>query len=83
VLANISETQSGIEIEAAGGPEMLGPAARSVPEPRAGEGLIRIDADGKLRPAVLAVSKTVLTAISRRTRPMLSGRETTCAPLPG
>src|SRR5207253_9713016 len=44
VLANIPATQTVIEIKAPGGPEMLVPATRPVPEPKAGEGLIRIAA---------------------------------------
>jgi putative PIG3 family NAD(P)H quinone oxidoreductase len=46
VLANIPTTQTVIEIKAPGGPEMLVPATRPVPEPKAGEVLIRIAAAG-------------------------------------
>jgi NADPH2:quinone reductase len=46
VLANIPATQTVIEIKAPGGPEMLVPATRPVPEPKAGEVLIRIVASG-------------------------------------
>src|ERR1700730_14987740 len=46
VLANIPTTQTVIEIKAPGGPEMLVPAIRPVPEPQAGEVLIRIAAAG-------------------------------------
>jgi len=46
VLANIPATQTVIEIKAPGGPEMLVPATRPVPEPQPGEVLIRIAAAG-------------------------------------
>src|ERR1700724_3914490 len=46
VLANIPATQTVIEIKAPGGPEMLVPVTRPVPEPRRGEVLIRIAAAG-------------------------------------
>jgi putative PIG3 family NAD(P)H quinone oxidoreductase len=46
VLANIPAAQTVIEIKSAGGPEMLVPATRRVPEPKAGEVLIRIAAAG-------------------------------------
>jgi NADPH2:quinone reductase len=46
MLANIPATQTVIEIKAPGGPEMLVPATRSVPEPKAGEVLVRIAAAG-------------------------------------
>jgi len=46
MLANIPATQTVIEIEAPGGPEMLVPAIRPVPEPKPGEVLIRIAAAG-------------------------------------
>src|ERR1700692_2506227 len=42
VLPNIPATQTVIEIKAPGGPEVLVPATRPVPEPKAGEVLIRI-----------------------------------------
>jgi hypothetical protein len=46
VLANIPATQTVIEIREPGGPEVLVPAIRPVPEPKAGEVLIRIAAAG-------------------------------------
>jgi NADPH:quinone reductase len=46
MLANIPPTQTVIEIKAPGGPEMLVPATRPVPEPKAGEVLIRIAGAG-------------------------------------
>jgi len=46
VPANIPATQTVIEIKAPGGPEMLVPATRPVPEPKAGEVLIRVAAAG-------------------------------------
>ena len=46
MLANIPATQTVIEIKAPGGPEVLVPAIRPVPEPKAGEVLIRIAAAG-------------------------------------
>ena len=46
MLANIPATQTVIEIKAPGGPEVLVPATRPVPEPRASEILIRIAAAG-------------------------------------
>jgi putative PIG3 family NAD(P)H quinone oxidoreductase len=46
MLANIPATQTVIEIKAPGGPEMLVPATRPVPEPKAREVLIRIAAAG-------------------------------------
>lgn len=46
MLANIPDTQTVIEIKAPGGPEMLVPATRPVPEPKTGEVLIRIAAAG-------------------------------------
>jgi putative PIG3 family NAD(P)H quinone oxidoreductase len=46
VLANIPSTQTVIEISRAGGPEVLVPSTRPVPEPKAGEVLIRIAAAG-------------------------------------
>src|ERR1700746_731491 len=42
VLANIPATQTVIEIKAPGGPEMLVPATRPVPEPKEGEMLLRM-----------------------------------------
>jgi NADPH:quinone reductase len=46
MLANIPATQTVIEIKAPGGPEMLVPATRPVPEPKTGAVLIRIAAAG-------------------------------------
>ena len=46
MLANIPTTQTVIEIKAPGGPEMLVPATRPVPEPKLGEVLIRIAGAG-------------------------------------
>lgn len=46
MLANIPATQTVIAIEKPGGPEVLAPATRRVPEPKAGEVLIRIAAAG-------------------------------------
>ncbi len=46
MLANIPATQTVIEIKQPGGPEVLVPATRPVPEPKAGEVLIRIAASG-------------------------------------
>ena len=46
MLANIPATQTVIEISKAGGPEVLVPATRPVPEPKEGEVLIRIAAGG-------------------------------------
>ena len=46
MLANIPPTQTVIEIKQPGGPEVLVPGIRPVPEPKAGEVLIRIAAAG-------------------------------------
>jgi len=46
-------TMTAIEIREAGGPEVLVPASRAVPEPGAGEVLIRVAAAGVNRPDVL------------------------------
>src|SRR3974377_1928774 len=46
MLANIPATQTVIENKTPGGPEMLVPAIRPVPEPKPGEVLIRIAAAG-------------------------------------
>jgi NADPH2:quinone reductase len=46
VLANIPATQTIIEIKQPGAPEVLVPATRPVPEPKAGEVLIRIAGAG-------------------------------------
>ena len=46
MLADIPATQTVIEIKVPGGPEVLVPATRPVPEPKAGEVLIRIAAGG-------------------------------------
>jgi putative PIG3 family NAD(P)H quinone oxidoreductase len=46
MLANIPATQTVIQIKEPGGPEVLVPATRPVPEPKPGEVLIRIAAAG-------------------------------------
>jgi NADPH2:quinone reductase len=46
MLANIPATQTVIEISRPGGPDVLVPVTRPVPEPKAGEVLIRIAAGG-------------------------------------
>jgi len=46
MLANLPATQTVIEIKAPGGPEVLVPATRPVPEPQVGEVLIRIAGAG-------------------------------------
>jgi NADPH2:quinone reductase len=46
LLANVPATQTVIEIKQPGGPEVLVPATRPVPEPKAGEVLIRIAGAG-------------------------------------
>lgn len=46
MLANIPATQTVIEISKPGGPEVLVPGTRPVPEPKSGEVLIRIAAAG-------------------------------------
>ena len=46
MLANIPATQTVIEIKEPGGPEVLVPGTRPVPEPKAGEVLIRIAGAG-------------------------------------
>ncbi len=46
LLANIPATQTVIDIKQPGGPEVLVPATRPVPEPKAGEVLIRIAGAG-------------------------------------
>ena len=46
MLANIPATQTVIEISQPGGPEVLVPATRPVPEPKQGEVLIRIAGAG-------------------------------------
>jgi NADPH:quinone reductase len=46
MLANIPATQTVIEIQKPGGPEALVPGTRPVPEPKAGEVLIRIASAG-------------------------------------
>jgi NADPH:quinone reductase len=46
MLSNIPPTQTVIEIRAPGGPEMLVPTTRPVPEPKEGEVLLRIAAAG-------------------------------------
>ena len=46
MLANLPATQTVIEIKQPGGPEVLVPTTRPVPEPKPGEVLIRIAAAG-------------------------------------
>lgn len=65
MLANIPAAQTVIEIKAPGGPEMLVPATRPVPEPKPGEVLIRIAAAGVNRADCLQ---------SRRTSPVSNAR---------
>jgi NADPH:quinone reductase-like Zn-dependent oxidoreductase len=76
VLANIPASQTVIEIKAPGGPDMLVPAIRPVPEPKAGEVLIRIAGSGVNRAdsstvpvpagevAVIWVSLATVTAVA-------------------
>ncbi|NQU60958.1 MAG: NAD(P)H-quinone oxidoreductase [Rhodospirillales bacterium] len=49
-MTAISETMNCIEISEPGGPEMLIPGTRPVPEPAAGEVLIKVEAAGVNRP---------------------------------
>jgi putative PIG3 family NAD(P)H quinone oxidoreductase len=49
----LPETMTIIEARGSGGPEVLVPAERPVPEPRAGEVLIKVEAAGINRPDVL------------------------------
>ena len=67
MLANIPATQTVIEITGPGGPEMLPPATRPVPEPKAGEVLIRIAAGGVNRVSIGAQSfdKAALKTLER------------------
>lgn len=53
LAADLPETMRVIEITAPGGPEVLVPATRPVPEPAAGEILIRVHAAGVNRPDAL------------------------------
>ncbi|MBS0974026.1 NAD(P)H-quinone oxidoreductase [Serratia rubidaea] len=52
-VTRLPEQMRVIEIAAAGGPEMLQPAMRPLPEPAAGEILVRVAAAGVNRPDVL------------------------------
>jgi NADPH2:quinone reductase len=52
-MASVPETMQVIEITRPGGPEVLQPATRAVPEPREGEVLIRVIAAGVNRPDCL------------------------------
>jgi NADPH2:quinone reductase len=49
---NVAETMTAIEISSPGGPEVLKPVTRPVPEPKAGEVLIEVAAAGINRPDV-------------------------------
>ncbi len=51
--ANLPDNMTAIEIREPGGPEVLVPARRPLPEPGAGEVLIRVQAAGVNRPDVL------------------------------
>jgi putative PIG3 family NAD(P)H quinone oxidoreductase len=53
LAADLPETMRVVEITAPGGPEVLVPATRPVPEPAAGEILIRVHAAGVNRPDAL------------------------------
>ena len=56
MLANIPATQTVIEIKSPGGPRVLVPGTRPVPEPKAGEVLIRIaSAPGSTAPIPCSV----------------------------
>ena len=75
MLANIPATQTVIEIKAPGGPEMLVPATRPVPEPKAGEVLIRIAAR-RGQPRRLPAAHGALPDAARRSghpRPRMLG----------
>lgn len=52
-MSDIPETMTCIEITEPGGPEVLQPATRPVPEPGAGEVLIRVGAAGVNRPDIM------------------------------
>ena len=58
MLANIPATQTVIEIKAPGGPEVLVPATRPVPEPKAGEVLIRIVGAGVNRAGIVKLTRS-------------------------
>src|SRR5579875_850764 len=51
-MPDIPETMTFIECQGAGGPEVLRPATRPVPQPRADEVLIRVEAAGVNRPDI-------------------------------
>ncbi|MBB5702926.1 putative PIG3 family NAD(P)H quinone oxidoreductase [Ochrobactrum daejeonense] len=53
MTADLPSQMTAIEISAPGGPHMLRPVQRSVPEPKAGEILVRVRAAGINRPDVL------------------------------
>ena len=67
LLANIPATQTVIEISRPGGPEVLVPATRPVPEPKAGEVLIRIAAR-RGQPRRLPAAHGPLSDAARRAR---------------
>ncbi len=52
-MATLPATMRAVEIAQSGGPEVLRPVTRPVPEPRPGEVLIRVEAAGVNRPDVL------------------------------
>src|SRR5262245_19696022 len=53
MIANVPSTMTAIEIKQFGGPGMLVPGRRPVPEPAAGEVLVAVEAAGVNRPDVL------------------------------
>ena len=53
MTSKLPETMTAVEITADGGPEVLEPASRPVPEPKAGEVLIKVAAAGVNRPDVV------------------------------
>src|SRR5262249_28466504 len=67
MLANIPATQTVVEIKGPGGPEVLVPATRPVPEPKPGEVLIRI-ASRRGQPRRLLAAHGTLPDAARRTR---------------
>lgn len=52
-MATLPATMRAVEIAQSGGPEVLRPVSRPVPQPRPGEVLIRVEAAGVNRPDVL------------------------------
>ena len=52
-MATMPTTMTAVLIEQPGGPEVLGPGQRPVPEPGLGEVLVRVAAAGVNRPDVL------------------------------